>query len=210
MRRQRATNSCACVVVIVINVSSGLTVCLGQSHIHQDKVKRQTHFSGGILTGPPQPIKSGMEEIIGPAGWAGRALCWRLWRKRAKTKSCNPATGERCWLEVEGVAGAGTTAFNRVGGHLRYFPSVGPPPLFPPRSNAGLRDTILAGLKWSGIQRRRKPPRKMTSARVTVRKTMLMTALRRKKARLIQLRLRRRAIQCSNTRQPTMSSQPMR
>src|ERR1019366_10062003 len=33
---------------------------------------------------------------------------------------------------------------------LRCFPSVGPPRLFPWRSNAGLSDTILSGLHWRG------------------------------------------------------------
>ena len=51
---------------------------------------------------------------------------------------------------------------------------------------------------------------KTTSATVTIRKTALISALRRKKARLIQFKLRRRAIQCSSTRQPTMINQPTR
>ena len=56
--------------------------------------------------------------------------------------------------------------------------------------------------------RSRNPPLKITSARVTTRKTMLIKALRRKKATLIQLRLRRRAIQCSKARQSAMITQP--
>jgi hypothetical protein len=48
-----------------------------------------------------------------------------------------------------GVEGAGATAF-RVGGLIRCFPSVGPPPLFSWRANAGLSDTILSGLDWRG------------------------------------------------------------
>ena len=42
-----------------------------------------------------------------------------------------------------------------------------------------------------------------------MKNTALTSALRRKNARLIQFKLRRRAIQCSSTRQPTMMNQPM-
>ena len=38
----------------------------------------------------------------------------------------------------------------RVGGLLRGFPSVGPPPVCLRRSNAGLSDTILSGLNGRG------------------------------------------------------------
>jgi hypothetical protein len=54
------------------------------------------------------------------------------------------------------------------------------------------------------------PALKTTSATVTIKKTALTTALSRKNATLIQFRLRRRAIQCSSTRQPTMIIQPTR
>src|ERR1039458_4929996 len=55
-----------------------------------------------------------------------------------------------------------------------------------------------------------KPPRNITSAATTTRNTTPTSALSRKKATLIQFKLRRRAIQCSSVRQPRMISQPMR
>jgi hypothetical protein len=57
--------------------------------------------------------------------------------------------GREVTVGFAGVEGAGATAF-RVGGLIRCFPSVGPPPLFPWRANAGLSDTILSGLHWRG------------------------------------------------------------
>ena len=56
--------------------------------------------------------------------------------------------GREVTVGFAGVEGADATAF-RVGGLIRCFPSVGPPPLFPWRSNDGLSDTILSGLnRW--------------------------------------------------------------
>src|SRR5205085_12533316 len=52
------------------------------------------------------------------------------------------------------------------------------------------------------------PPWNTTSVTVTTRKTVLIKALSRKNAVLIQLRLRRRASQCSNNRLPRMITRP--
>ena len=54
----------------------------------------------------------------------------------------------------------------------------------------------------------RNPPLNSTSASVTAKNTRLITAFNRKNALLIQSRLRRRAIQCSITRQSAMMNQP--
>src|ERR1035437_393868 len=72
-------------------------------------------------------------------------------------------------------------------------------------------DERRVGTAWPGqIYRSLNPPRNTTSATVTIKKTALTTALSRKNARLIQSRLRRRAIQCSSTRQPRIIIQPRR
>ncbi len=51
---------------------------------------------------------------------------------------------------------------------------------------------------------------KTTSVAVTIRKTTLINAFSRKNAFCTQLRLRRRASQCSSTRQPAIITMPMR
>jgi hypothetical protein len=70
-------------VVVAINALRGfhvrrclmyrLTVCLGQSHIPEGKVERQTHRSFGILISLPQADKSRMNKYFGLADWAGGA-----------------------------------------------------------------------------------------------------------------------------------------
>ena len=82
-------------------------------------------------------------------------------------------------------------------------------------TNARLSATTTAGSFESAFlpdasQRNLNQPWKTISATTTPRKTMLTTAFSRKNATLIQFKLRRRAIQCSSTRQPAMIDQPMR
>ena len=128
------------------------------------------------------------------------------------THNCSVTKVEGVWQADSGHArGAGDTGAPstflkfRIAGDRAWVDIYRERPQW---RNVSTAQDCRAGL--TGAQRSRKPPRKTTSARVTARKTALTTALRRKKATLIQLRLRRRAIQCSNTRQPTMISQPTR
>src|SRR5581483_141871 len=74
-------------------------------------------------------------------------------------------------------------------------------------------DLFMEVPEFAALRKKVHRPKKITrgnttSATVTIKNTMLMRALSRKKARSIHFRLRRRASQCSSSRLPSITSSP--